>query len=114
MAPRRRGPTDFATALASRHGRSWWLSDATASRYAAARLASPSGTSGTGTTQPTSRPAGCLHKVVDYPLTDLGVTQATTLAEQLARHPPPAAIFASPLRRATQTAEIIARHVGPQ
>jgi probable phosphoglycerate mutase len=52
------------------------------------------------------------HKVIDYPLTDLGVTQATTLAEQLARHSPPAAIYASPLRRATQTAEIIARHAG--
>jgi probable phosphoglycerate mutase len=52
------------------------------------------------------------HKVIDYPLTDLGVTQATTLAEQLARHPPPAAIYASPLRRATQTADIIARHAG--
>jgi broad specificity phosphatase PhoE len=52
------------------------------------------------------------HQVIDYPLTDLGVTQATTLGERLARHPAPAAIYASPLRRATQTAGIIARHAG--
>jgi probable phosphoglycerate mutase len=48
------------------------------------------------------------HKVIDYPLTDLGVAQATTLARQLAGEPGPAAIYASPLRRAAQTAEIIA------
>jgi broad specificity phosphatase PhoE len=54
------------------------------------------------------------HKVIDYPLTDLGVTQATTLAERLARLSAPAAIYASPLRRATQTAEIIASHVGTE
>lgn len=52
------------------------------------------------------------HKVVDYPLTELGVTQATTLAGQLARHPAFAAIYASPLRRAAQTAEIIADRIG--
>jgi hypothetical protein len=50
------------------------------------------------------------HKVTDYPLTDLGVTQSTTLAGQLARQPGPVAIYASPLRRAAQTAEIIAAH----
>jgi hypothetical protein len=33
-------------------------------------------------------------KVVDYPLTELGVTQATTLASRLAREPAPAAIYA--------------------
>src|SRR5512146_1766929 len=49
------------------------------------------------------------HRVVDYPLTDLGVQQATTLAERLAREPSPAAIYASPLRRAAQTAQIIAQ-----
>lgn len=48
------------------------------------------------------------HKIIDYPLTGLGVTQATALAGQLARQPRPAAIYASPLRRAAQTAEIIA------
>jgi probable phosphoglycerate mutase len=48
------------------------------------------------------------HKVIDYPLTDLGVAQATALAGQLARQPGPAAIYASPLRRAVQTAESIA------
>lgn len=52
------------------------------------------------------------HKVIDYPLTDLGVTQATALAGQLARQPGPAAIYASPLRRAAQTAEIIAARTG--
>jgi broad specificity phosphatase PhoE len=51
------------------------------------------------------------HKVIDYPLTGLGVTQATTLARRLARQDL-AAIYASPLRRAIQTAEIIARPTG--
>ena len=51
------------------------------------------------------------HKVIDYPLTELGITQATTLAGRLARERAPAAIYASPLRRAVQTAEIIARSV---
>lgn len=54
------------------------------------------------------------HKAVDYPLTDLGVTQATALAARLARAGAPAAIYASPLRRAAQTAEIIARATGGQ
>jgi probable phosphoglycerate mutase len=52
------------------------------------------------------------HKVIDYPLTDLGVAQATALAAQLAARPGPAAIYASPLRRAAQTAEIIAARTG--
>jgi broad specificity phosphatase PhoE len=52
------------------------------------------------------------HKVVDYPLTDLGVAQATALAGRLACERAPAAICASPLRRAAQTAEIIARFTG--
>jgi len=52
------------------------------------------------------------HKVIDYPLTDLGVSQATALAGQLVRQPAPAAIYASPLRRAAQTAEIIAARTG--
>jgi broad specificity phosphatase PhoE len=34
------------------------------------------------------------HKVIDCPLTDLGATQATALAAQLARQPGPAAIYA--------------------
>jgi probable phosphoglycerate mutase len=54
------------------------------------------------------------HKVVDYPLTGLGVTQATTLAGRLAREDAPAAVYASPLRRAVQTAEIIARACGSE
>jgi probable phosphoglycerate mutase len=52
------------------------------------------------------------HKVVDYPLTDLGVAQATALAGRLGRLAAPAAIYASPLRRAVQTAEIIASTTG--
>jgi broad specificity phosphatase PhoE len=61
---------------------------------------------------PANQTAELSCKVTDYPLTGLGVTQATTLAGQLARHPAPAAIYASPLRRATQTAEIIASRIG--
>jgi probable phosphoglycerate mutase len=52
------------------------------------------------------------HKTVDYPLTELGVTQATVLASRLASCTPLAAIYASPLRRAAQTARIIAARTG--
>ncbi len=52
------------------------------------------------------------HKVVDYPLTRLGVAQATALAGRLAREHAPAAVYASPLRRAVQAAQIIARACG--
>lgn len=52
------------------------------------------------------------HKVVDYPLTDLGIAQATALATRLARQDAPTAIYSSPLRRAIQTAEIIASATG--
>lgn len=53
------------------------------------------------------------HRVVDYPLSDLGVAQATGLGERLAREQDIApVIYASPLRRAAQTAEIIARCTG--
>jgi broad specificity phosphatase PhoE len=52
------------------------------------------------------------HKVIDYPLTELGITQATTLARQLADQRAPAPIYSSPLRRAAQTAEIIAARTG--
>lgn len=48
------------------------------------------------------------HKIIDYPLTELGMAQAAALAGRLADGPGPAAIYASPLRRAAQTAEIIA------
>jgi broad specificity phosphatase PhoE len=54
------------------------------------------------------------HKVVNYPLSELGVAQATALAGRLARERAPAAVYASPLRRAAQTAEIIARAVGSE
>jgi probable phosphoglycerate mutase len=56
-------------------------------------------------------PRQLTHKLIDHPLTDLGITQATILAERLARYPAPAAIYTSPLRRATQAADIIARHL---
>ena len=47
---------------------------------------------------------------VDYPLTGHGVEQAQALAARLASEgePGPAAIYASPLRRAAQTARILA------
>jgi broad specificity phosphatase PhoE len=51
-------------------------------------------------------------RYVDYPLTKHGVAQATALAGSLASEPPPAAIYASPLRRTTQTADIIAASTG--
>jgi broad specificity phosphatase PhoE len=68
-------------------------------------------------------------RAVDYPLTERGVAQARELAERLSRAPatPPAAgpppatyaassyaspIYASPLRRAAQTAQIIADRLG--
>jgi probable phosphoglycerate mutase len=49
---------------------------------------------------------------VDYPLTQRGVAQATALARSLASQPRLTAIYASPLRRATQTAAIIAASAG--
>ena len=52
------------------------------------------------------------HKVVDCPLTELGVAQATALAGRLGRLVVPAAIYSSPLRRAVQTAEIIVGATG--
>ena len=47
------------------------------------------------------------HRVVDYPLTERGVAQARATARHFQGHDI-AAIYASPLRRAAQTAEIIA------
>jgi broad specificity phosphatase PhoE len=49
---------------------------------------------------------------VDYPLTERGVAQAGELAGRLAGASRPAAIYASPLRRADQTARIIAARLG--
>jgi len=51
-------------------------------------------------------------RTVDYPLTDQGVAQATEVAGQLAQQATPAAIYSSPLRRAAQTAGIIAGRLG--
>ncbi|HZC04138.1 MAG TPA: histidine phosphatase family protein [Ktedonobacterales bacterium] len=47
------------------------------------------------------------HRVVDYPLTERGVAQAQATARHF-RGKDIAAIYASPLRRAAQTADIIA------
>ncbi len=47
------------------------------------------------------------HRIVDYPLTERGVAQAEATARHFAGKDI-AAIYASPLRRAAQTAEIIA------
>jgi broad specificity phosphatase PhoE len=52
------------------------------------------------------------HKAIDHPLTGLGVAQATELAGRLGHLAVPAAIYASPMRRAVQTAEIIAGATG--
>jgi probable phosphoglycerate mutase len=54
----------------------------------------------------------CRH--VDYPLTGRGIAQAEELAGNLARAdgPAPAALYASPLRRANQTARIIGDRLG--
>jgi len=51
-------------------------------------------------------------RTVDYPLTDRGVAQAAEVAGQLAGAAAPAAIYSSPLRRAAQTAGIIAARLG--
>ncbi len=49
------------------------------------------------------------HRVVDHPLTDLGVRQAEELAARLADGPPVIGpVYSSPLRRARQTADIVA------
>jgi probable phosphoglycerate mutase len=49
---------------------------------------------------------------VDYPLTDRGAGQAREVAERLSGEATPAAIYSSPLRRAAQTADIIAGRLG--
>jgi probable phosphoglycerate mutase len=46
------------------------------------------------------------------PLTDLGLKQAAEVAVHIAAHFRPAAIVASPLIRARQTAEVIGQHLG--
>lgn len=51
------------------------------------------------------------HRVVDYPLTERGVAQARATARYFAGHEI-AAVYASPLRRAAQTADIIAETLG--
>jgi probable phosphoglycerate mutase len=53
------------------------------------------------------------HRVYDADLTDLGRRQAADLAERLATDPRPVtAIVTSPLRRARQTAEVVAARLG--
>ena len=57
-------------------------------------------------------PAGVLYgHLPDFPLSELGVRQAHDLGRRLAVFGP-RPIFASPLLRAQQTAEIVASHVG--
>ena len=48
----------------------------------------------------------------DFPLTDLGREQARKMAARVAREYPPEAIWASPLKRAAEVAEILGRATG--
>lgn len=48
----------------------------------------------------------------DFPLTDLGRAQAARLADWVARHAVPHVIWSSPLRRAAETARMIAERTG--
>src|SRR5438270_734204 len=48
----------------------------------------------------------------DTPLNDIGRAQARAAAQRIAAGPPPACIWTSDLRRAAETAEIIAAAVG--
>ncbi len=48
----------------------------------------------------------------DTPLTDRGREQARHVAAWIAAQLPPDALYASPLRRAAETAEILSQHVG--
>ena len=48
----------------------------------------------------------------DQPLTEVGQVQAEALAERIARECHPQALYASPLLRARQTADIIAERIG--
>jgi broad specificity phosphatase PhoE len=53
------------------------------------------------------------YRAVDHPLTERGVEQARRLAAFLAGSPPLSApVYSSPLRRAVQTAEIVADRLG--
>ncbi len=52
------------------------------------------------------------YRVFDGDLTDLGRMQAAQLAERLAAGEPISQIICSPLRRARQTAEIVAQRLG--
>lgn len=48
----------------------------------------------------------------DFPLTELGRAQASLASAWIAANYPPARIIASPLRRAAETAEIVAAACG--
>ncbi|MBD7985961.1 histidine phosphatase family protein [Sporosarcina sp. Sa2YVA2] len=48
----------------------------------------------------------------DYPLTELGQTQARKMADYIAEQYPPVLILASPLKRASQTASILQEAIG--
>ncbi len=48
----------------------------------------------------------------DFPLTELGIQQATHMANYVAEKSPPDAILASPLKRASRTAQLLQEKVG--
>lgn len=56
--------------------------------------------------------AGRLHGRSDLPMNETGVRQAQAMAQELALHGPWSAVYSSPLFRALQTAQIIAKGVG--
>ena len=48
----------------------------------------------------------------DFPLTELGIGQATHMAEYVAKKYPPDVILSSPLKRASSTAQILQQKIG--
>ena len=48
----------------------------------------------------------------DFPLTELGIAQATHMAEYVAKKYPPDVILSSPLKRASGTAQILQQKIG--
>ena len=48
----------------------------------------------------------------DFPLTELGIGQATLMAEYVAKKYPPDVILSSPLKRASSTAQILQQKIG--
>ncbi len=48
----------------------------------------------------------------DFPLTELGILQATHMADYVAKNYPPDVILASPLKRASGTAQVLQQKIG--